>query len=184
MIAIIGCDPGFAALGLARLDLAADAEQVGALAVARTAPSPRKASVLAASDNLRRLGELHRALEAMIDPSVICIASESMSWPRNAGAAVKIAMVWGLISAVAGRHGLPIVLVSPQDLKARLTGSRSATKEAVQEALQARYGVIHWPSPPSTVEHCADALGACVAALDSAPVLLARRMAGTAAPCA
>lgn len=176
----MGIDPGLANLGLARLELHPDGERVTGLEVVRTQPSPRKAEVLAASDSLRRLGELHRALETWITPDVVCIASESMSWPRNAGAAVKVAMTWGLVAALAARHGLPIVLVSPQDLKRRLTGSRTATKEAVQRALERRYGAIQWPEPPSIREHAADALGAVVACLDAPAVLMARRLAHVA----
>ena len=87
-------------------------------------------------------------------------------------------MAWGVVGTLAFRHGLPVLQVSPQDLKRCLTGSKTASKAEVQDALTARYGPLTLPSQRTLHEHVCDALGAVVACLDAAPVLMARRLVG------
>jgi len=174
---ILGIDPGFAALGLARLTVSPVAlERDGVdLAVVRTAKSARKAEVLATSDNARRLAELVDAIAPLMD-GVACIAMEAQSWPRHAGSAVKVALAHGAVITMARERRIPLIQVSPQDLKRRVTGSRTASKAEVQAALERRYGALAWPSPASVREHAADALGAALCALDHPAVMMQRRI--------
>lgn len=82
---LLGIDPGFAALGLARVELLAAGERVLNLAVIRTEASAQKREVRASDDNLRRARELAAALDAQVTPEVVALAVEAQSWPRNAG---------------------------------------------------------------------------------------------------
>ncbi|MDY0001408.1 MAG: crossover junction endodeoxyribonuclease RuvC [Polyangia bacterium] len=172
---ILGIDPGFAALGLARLEVNSLVERAEALAVVRTAKSARKAEVLATSDNARRLAELVDAIAPLME-GVVCIAMEAQSWPRHAGSAVKVALAHGAVIAMARERGIPLVQVSPQDLKRRVTGSRTASKAEVQAALERRFGPLAWPSPASIVGHAADALGAALCATGHPAVMMQRRL--------
>ncbi len=176
MTALLGIDPGFASLGLARVELVGAGERVARLGVVRTAKSDRKRGVLASDDNVRRIVELAEAVESWITPDVIAICTESQSWPRSSAVCGKLDLSWGVVGALASRHGLPVLQVSPQDLKRCLTGSKTASKAQVQSALTARYGPLELPSQRTLHEHCCDALGAVVACLDAAPVLMARRL--------
>lgn len=175
---VLGIDHGLATLGLAVVELTASGEVVRSLEVVRTDKSDRKREVRASDDNVRRLVELSAALEARIGPEVVALAAESQSWPRSALSIAKVAMVWGVIGAVAQRHSLPVIQASPQEAKRALTGRKDASKGDVQVALEVRYPDLpDWPRPRALVEHAADALAAVVACLDHSVVKLARRLA-------
>jgi len=174
---ILGFDPGFAAFGVARVSLRPDGEDVLALDVIVTEKSDRKREVRATDDNLRRMADLTTELDRMLTPDVLAICSESQSWPRSAGVVAKVGMAWGVIGALATLRGIPILQASPQEIKKRVAGSKSASKEDVQGALEARYDALPaWPRQATRVEHAADALAAVVACLDHPTIMLARRL--------
>jgi len=182
MTTIIGVDPGFACLGLARVALLpGGGERVECLEVIRTEASARKREIRATDDNLRRAGELAAALDGWIGPDVVAICSESQSWPRNAATTAKVGMCWGVIAAVAHRHGLPVLQASPQEIKRAVAGRKTASKGEIMVALECRYDDLPpWPAQKGLVEHAADALAAVVACLDHPMFLMTRRMAGGA----
>ena len=103
--------PGFAALGLARVELAPGGERVAALEVVRTAPSKRQVESGwtppwsccrdggPPHDNARRVRELAVALAARIGPATVALCCEGQSWPRNASSAVKVALCGGVVYA-------------------------------------------------------------------------------------
>lgn len=84
-------------------------------------------------------------------------------------------MAWGVVATLAEACRVPILQVSPQELKLRVVGKKTASKEEVQQALEQRYGDLPWPPQRTLREHAADGLGAIVACLDSDVVLMARR---------
>jgi Holliday junction resolvasome RuvABC endonuclease subunit len=103
-----------------------------------------------------------------------------MSWPRNAGAAVRVALAWGVLTALCAARGVPLLQVSPQELKRRVTGSAGASKERGELALERRFGgPLPLTGPAGQHEHQADALGAAVACLDHDVVRLARAYVGS-----
>lgn len=189
---ILGIDPGFASLGYAVLNLTPEGPEVASLGVVRTKKSDKKQRVLAADDNIRRLRELYRPIDSLVRDGILpgqpargrgkqvvfgpptnvkLLCAEKMSFPRNASAAAKMAMSWGLIVASLERWGLPLLQASPQDIKRRVTGDASASKEDVQNALKKRFGrgLARMVSslPEGEHEHAFDALASAVACLDS-----------------
>jgi crossover junction endodeoxyribonuclease RuvC len=179
---LLGIDPGFASLGwaLVELQLEDDAPvQLVAVGVLRTKKSARKRGTLASDDNLRRARELYAglsALERVWRPAVVC--AESMSFPRNAGAAAKMSIAWGVLAALTEARGLPLVQCSPQQLKRAVCESASASKLDVLGALTHRYPALLLKladTPRSLWEHPVDALGAVHAALGSEVVRTLRR---------
>jgi Holliday junction resolvasome RuvABC endonuclease subunit len=87
-------------------------------------------------------------------------------------------MAWGVLVAVAKRRSLPIVQATPQEVKRAVTGSKTASKVEVQNALELLYPTAPaWPTRKALVEHAADALAVVVACLDAPVIGLARRMA-------
>ena len=175
MIAL-GIDPGFASFGWAAVRI--DERRIEALGVIRTAKSPKKQSVFAADDNLRRAREIADRLYGVINlwkPAVIC--AEAMSFPRSASNAAKMAMGWGIVATL----DLPLVQASPQAIKKAVCGMGSASKAEVIAA------VMGWcapgnapdigklPVPRSQHEHCFDAAAAVIACADSDVVRAATR---------
>lgn len=176
MIAL-GIDPGLASFGVALVSVEADGIELKNAEVIRTEKSPKKRTVLQADDLVRRLREIANVLEDWFPPvDVVC--AESMSWPRNASAAAKMASTWGLIVAIA--DGRPLIQASPQRIKRVLTGSASASKGAVAEAVRTRFHNVddilaHVPA--SKREHAYDAAAAVLASLDSDVIRALRRVA-------
>jgi len=180
---VLGLDPGFACVGYALVDLpATDGETLLSLGVFRTEKSSKKLKVFASDDNVRRSREIYMFLRDLVAPGAVsAICAETMSFPRNASIAAKMSLCWGVIAALSVQFNLPIVQVSPQQLKKVVTGSKTSDKDAVQAALKARYGEALLNTrckgvPPSMLEHPYDALGAIVAALDGELIRMARRI--------
>ncbi len=178
-VTIVGCDPGLANFGVAVVELGRHGECVVHLETIATIKSSRKLSVLAAHDNVRRCRELSARLLVVAGqhgPRVIC--AESMSAPRSASSAAKLAMSWGALSAVAQLLGLPLVQASPQAIKRTVAGHAAASKADVQGALMQRFGLpeLFEGMRKGDVEHAADALGAAVTCLDSDVVRMARTL--------
>lgn len=184
---VLGIDPGFASMGVAVVDVRERDERVIALDVVRTQKDDRKRRTLASDDNVRRARELAVELGGAIgwlgnaggnNARVVC--AEAMSFPRNASAASKVALSWGVICALAEVRDLPIVQASPQQIKKAVAGTKTASKLDVESALLARYGneleqlVAHLPDGQH--EHAYDALAAVVACLDSDVLRMARRV--------
>ena len=137
--------------------------------------------MLQSEDNLRRARELHRQLGSVAkDAHVFCV--ESMSFPRNAGSAAKVAMGWGVIAALAEDLGIPVVQSSPQEIKKVLTGAKNASKKEVQDTLGLRYNnlseLLTEITAKSDLDHAYDALAAVVASLDSEVIRMVRKISG------
>ncbi len=179
MIAL-GIDPGFASLGLAAVDLG-NLVRVPRCWVERTEPSAKKRSVRQSEDLVRRCRELSLVLERAIaewHPAVAC--AETMSWPRDMKAATRVALAWGVIAAVLERHRIPLVQASPQEVKKALCGSKSASKEDVQAAVEERVEAVTWPAQRTLIEHAADAVAVVLTCADSDVVRAARRVSEAA----
>jgi crossover junction endodeoxyribonuclease RuvC len=176
----LGIDPGFASLGYALVDVSVSEVVVGSLGVITTEKSNKKQNVLASSDNLRRARELARLLQPLVqEAGVICV--EAMSFPRNASAAAKVAMSWGVLACLSELSDVPIVQVSPKELKQAVCGDATASKEKVAEALDRRFArsfgaeLVGRGVAKSLHEHAYDALGTVVASLSSEVLRALRR---------
>ena len=169
---LIGLDIAFTNTGMVSVHIGDDNEPIlNSCMVIETSKNETSERVSSTLDNLQRAQKIHAAIKEMFDearPDLVVV--ESMSWPRNASSATKMAMSWGAIAPLLGE--IPIIEVSPQDIKLVVAGSKSASKEQVQ------HGVLHLiPSSAwvrdvvetqirkaSLREHCYDALGAVLAA--------------------
>jgi len=167
---LVGVDPGFAYMGVCLAEYDGKLLQVQYMHVIETKKDQRR--VLACNDNVKRARKLFLRLQNIVEryePNVIC--AESMSFPRNASAAAKMAMSWGVIVSISEMRGLPLpVQTSPQDIKLAVCDSKKASKEAMHVRLVNLYPEIEGlldDIPASRQEHPIDALGAIVAALDS-----------------
>jgi len=178
---VLGVDPGLASFGYALAKLAPGGGlKVVTLGVLHTTKTATKQRVLASDDNLRRARELDESLWALFaaeHPSPVLICAESMSFPRSASVAAKMALAWGLIASFANDVGCPVAQCSPQAMKKALCGVSNASKADVQNALDHRFGAsLFGHLNKGDREHPADALGAIVACEQHEAMLLARRL--------
>lgn len=184
---VLGIDPGFASIGYAIVAIGPDADRdcPVKMGLIKTSKSSAKRNVRASEDNLDRAKEIAAELQKLLTlyPATL-ICAETMSYPRNAAAAAKMAMCWGVLAAIAQQKHLPLTQASPQEVKKAVCGKKDASKTDVQQALGALFpaqltGSGHLCSkvPPSAQEHPYDALAAVIACRDSEVFLLARRMA-------
>ena len=172
---ILSVDPGFSSVGWALCEIS----QVGSIdyigsGVIRTKKATAK--VLVSEDNVSRAREIAAGImEIFVDmdahPSRLkAIVSEAQSWPRNASVSAKVGMCWGILASFAHACEIPLVQVSPQSLKKRLTGRRGASKQDVADAV-----CEFWPQvrvdaecyPVTQREHMYDAAAALLASRDS-----------------
>lgn len=180
-IRILGLDPGFANCGYAEIQLHPDREEVISLGVIRTKKSSAKKNILSTDDNFDRLQEIAKELKWMLDnrKQIKAICAESMSYPPNASAAAKMAMVWGVIATLSLTYSIPVLQVSPQRIKKAVCGNNDASKEDIETELIEMYSPrpdLLDGTPRSKREHAFDGLGAIVACLDNPVILMARKM--------
>lgn len=185
-VRLLGIDPGFASIGFAVVRLYPDREEIESLTVFTTEKAEKKRKVLASDDNFRRARSIAEALGGFLGaPQVEAICAESMSFPRSSSVAAKMAMCWGVLAAFAFNRGIPVLQATPKEIKKKLCGNGSASKDDIEAALVARHGrstieealVKGFVTRKGDREHPLDALAAVVACLDSEVVRMARRMA-------
>lgn len=185
-IPVFGIDPGFASIGFSVVLLDGSKTEVPIrMGLLSTAKSNKKSNVLASDDNLRRAREIYVALKPLLISGeygpVRAVCAETMSYPRNSSAAAKMAMCWGVLAALTEELDIPVLQVTPQDLKKKVCGQPTASKEDIQKALDKRFGKsvidgLLGKLAAGKHEHPCDALGAVVACLDSDILRAMRRM--------
>jgi len=180
-VRVLGVDPGLAKFGFVLVDVFQDHEEVVEVGLVSTEKSGKKRRVLASDDNVRRGREIAKVLLDTRFQAVRVVCAEAMSFVRNASAAAKTAISWGVLIAFTTRHGLPLVQASPQEIKQAVCGSKSASKEEVQAKLLEKYENAAVQEFMRTVakskyEHGFDSIGAVVACLGSEVLRMVRGM--------
>ncbi len=187
MTIILGLDPGFANLGHTLVKYGPDGKEVPlSMGLFETEKSEKKTKVLSANDNFRRTQEISRFLRSMFDGPhgrVTAVCAEAMSFPRSSSVAAKMAMAWGVIATLTEQFDIPLLQVTPMELKVALTGNKKASKEDVEKSLVDRFpkgslDALVVDVTASKHEHPFDALGAVVACRDSDVLRMARRLEG------
>lgn len=169
---VLGLDPGFASFGYSVLRFTPEGEEVVAVNVIRTKKTGKKRNVLASDDNFRRARAIASVLrEVVVGFQPRALAAEALSLPRNASAAAKVAMSWGILADIVEEFQIPLVQQSPQGIKKTLCGKVSATKVEVQEVVMKRYPGAFQPfmdaTPKGQWEHGFDSVSAVLATIDS-----------------
>tara|TARA_R100000008_G_scaffold66037_1_gene43028 strand:- start:3506 stop:4057 length:552 start_codon:yes stop_codon:yes gene_type:complete len=141
MAYVLGCDPGIANFGYALVELgrAPGDDRLHELGVITTKPSAKKRNVRQNDDINRRLTEIVADLHEIVrEYRVMLVCTESFSPPRHSGTAAKLGMVFGSLNTLCLLEDLPLLSVSPQDIKHAVTGSRSASKADIESVLRKR----------------------------------------------
>ena len=148
---VLGIDPGLTRCGVGVVD--------GSVGSPLTLVDVGVVRTPADLDIARRLHLLEQGIEAAIiqhRPDVVAV--ERVFSQHNVRTVMGTAQVSGLAMVAAARRGIPVVLHTPSEVKAAVTGSGRADKPQVQ-AMVAR--VLRLPELPSPAD-AADALALAI----------------------
>jgi crossover junction endodeoxyribonuclease RuvC len=124
-----------------------------------------------------RLREIHFLVTGIVEqfrPDAVAV--ESVFTALNAGTALKLAEVRGVVLLAAAQAQIPAHSYSPREVKANVTGYGGASKQQVQQMVKSLLGLSQCPEPT-------DAADALAVALCHAQMSRARdRMAASTAP--
>lgn len=177
MIRVAGVDPGLASVGLAVAEIECVEDlsipdglgkrsRIIETTVVRTKPSPKKLKRRRDADIIRRLSEIVDAVAMFLEqhgPAIV--AFESAPLVRSASSSQGIGLGWGSVFSLVRRSGAAVEVYDPMEIKLGLGLKKTATKEAVQDAVKSIWPSFDgWPEG-KIIEHAADAVGAIVTSL-------------------
>lgn len=155
---VLGVDPGLTRCGLGVVDGRPGQAALVAVGVARTGPQEALGE---------RLVALERVVEAWLDlhrPDAVAV--ERVFSQANVRTVMGTAQAGAVAVVCAARRGLPVVLHTPSEVKAAVTGNGRADKAQVG-AMVAR--LLRLPAAPRPAD-AADALALAICHLWRAPV--------------
>src|SRR5437868_1528809 len=137
---VLGVDPGLGTTGYAVVELNG------------VAPSLREAGVVRTRAELdlgARLFVLHSELRAVITeflPTALALEDlySEYRFPRTA---LKMAHARGVICLAAAQSDVPVVDITPGEVKNAITGNGRASKQQVQRAVQRLFSLDQVPTP-------------------------------------
>jgi Holliday junction resolvasome RuvABC endonuclease subunit len=151
--------------------------------VVETKPSAKKHGVRKGDDNMRRSRIVAAALIRHVcacSPGLLVYEAQSFGM-KGVIAARQAGTAFGIIAAIAEANGLPMLCVTPGDIKrAVCPDTPKATKDDVILAVERLWPAVKWPAKRDNYEHLADAIAAGWACRDDElvrAVLLAERAA-------
>ncbi len=110
----------------------------------------------------RRLAALHLAVtDAIAMHTPVLVAVERVLFSKNVRTAMATGHAAGVVMLAAAQAGLPVVQLTPTDVKASVAGDGSADKDGVARMVVAQLGLTATPRPADA----ADALAVALAAL-------------------
>ena len=185
---VLGIDPGLTRCGVGVVDGAIGRQlRLVAVEVVRTSPADHVAE---------RLLAIERSVEAAIDawhPDAVAV--ERVFSQHNVRTVMGTAQASGVAMAVAARHGLPVALHTPSEVKASVSGSGRADKTQVAAMVTRLLQLDRVPTPADATDALALAIchiwrggaqarlhaATCAASAEAAAaVVVGARAAGTA----
>ena len=148
---IVGIDPGYSRIGYAAVDVVGNefhARIMGTWEIPRGSQSSR----------LEAIETLLSSFLDKVRPSQIGI--EKLFFSKNTRTAMAVAEARGVIVLAAGRQGVPLIELTPNEVKRAVTGTGAASKASV--ARMARW--IAKISDGKTLDDATDALAIAIAA--------------------
>ncbi|HTH93549.1 MAG TPA: crossover junction endodeoxyribonuclease RuvC [Candidatus Paceibacterota bacterium] len=124
---ILAVDPGFDRCGIA---------------IIHTGSTPSVKQSWCISTNKKdshsiRLATVFKGIEeAIVTHSPDAIALETLFFSVNKKTVIAVAEARGIIVTLAGLHNIPLIELSPQEVKIAMTGSGNADKKAVQKMVE------------------------------------------------
>ena len=161
---VLGIDPGFSSLGWAICEMFNRDLTASQCGVITTEKAKHLVQLRSSEDNIQRAQLIYHQLSKILSHNDIgLIATETMSWPRNAGVVAKMGIVWGVIASVSEQLSIPMLQASPIEIKKAVTGNGKASKEEMIASIKTKFPSLILPPQTTLQEHCADAVGAVMA---------------------
>ncbi|CAN5553871.1 crossover junction endodeoxyribonuclease RuvC [soil metagenome] len=147
---VMGIDPGTATTGYAvveRRSAGASALDVGVVCTDSSSPQAV------------RLVELRRRLTAVMaahEPEIVAV--ERVFFNSNVRTAMAVGQAAGIALVTAAEAGIPVVDLTPLEVKQSVVGVGSASKHQVGAMVARILGLERAPSPPDAADACALAI--------------------------
>lgn len=166
---ILGIDPGLRITGYGCLEVSELGEsliEAGAIRLGRGgaavsdedgegAPGGSAASV---SDRLMELDRDFRGILGRLNPGAVAIEAVFAHY-KHPATAIVMGHARGVLLLAVRAAGLVLIELKPNEVKKSMTGFGHASKEQMQDAVQARYRLAEPPSPPDVAD--AIAIASC-----------------------
>ncbi len=147
---ILGIDPGFDRTGFGVVDMrGSDAVWVHHECLQTKATDGFAMRLQQVRDRLRQVIE-------EFQPQVVAV--EQLFFQTNAKTAIKVGMARGVMFLVLADAGLPIVEMTPNQVKNGLTGWGNADKKQVQQMVQRFLKLAEPPTPDDSADALAIAI--------------------------
>jgi crossover junction endodeoxyribonuclease RuvC len=150
IVRILGIDPGFDRTGFGVIDTrGSDAIWVAHGCIQTRAGDDFAERLKVVRNELKKLVDLHQPH---------CVAVEELFFQTNAKTAIKVGMARGVIVLTLSDAGLPIVELTPNQVKQGIAGWGAADKKQVQFMVQRVLKLKDVPKP----DDAADALAIAI----------------------
>ena len=148
---ILGIDPGLTRCGIGLIELGASRRvQLLEVDTLRSEPSEELTA---------RVGRIGLRIESVIEqhrPQVIAI--ERVFSQQNVSTVMGTAQISGAVLMLAHKHGIPVVMYTPTQVKAAVTGSGRADKNQVGFMVAKILGLTEVPKPADAADSLAIAI--------------------------
>lgn len=148
---ILGVDPGLTRCGVAVIS-AGVGRKVSMLTVDTLKSSPD----MELSERLSVIGDGVEALIKKYKPTTIAI--ERVFSQANVRSVMGVAQISGVVMYLARKHGIPIQMHTPSEVKAAVTGSGRAQKTQIGVAVSKILGLSEIPKPADSADALAIAI--------------------------
>jgi len=151
---ILGIDPGFAITGYAFLKIETPGNKITVLdygCIKTSVSQPMSERLFIIYEKITDLIKKNK-------PDKMAI--EKIFFARNIKTAMAVSEARGIISLIAGQHRLPLVELTPLQVKQSLTGYGQATKQQIQKMVKTILKLKDIPRPDDVADALAIALTA------------------------
>lgn len=149
-VRILGIDPGFDRTGFGVIDQrGSDATWIAHGCIQTNSKMTFAERLQMVRDELKRLIDLHQPA---------CAAVEQLFFSNNAKTAINVGMARGVVVLTIADAGVPIVELTPNQVKQGVAGWGGADKKQVQEMVQRMLKLTETPKP----DDAADALAIAI----------------------
>lgn len=148
---ILGIDPGLTRCGVAVISAEAG-RKVSMLAV----DTLRSSTDLELSERLALIADGVEALIKRHKPTTIAI--ERVFSQANVRSVMGVAQISGVVMYLAKKHGIPVQMHTPSEVKAAVTGSGRAQKVQIGIAVSKILGLTEIPKPADSADALAIAI--------------------------